>query len=79
MKLTADSQGRLTSTELFTPGSTFDVSQSTEGEIVLRKLQLRRVFARLQHQNGRIVVQLPPGKPADQAIEQAVRAERDSR
>ena len=82
MKLIADSQGRLKNAELFTPGATFEVSKGEEGSIILRKLvstNLRRVYARVKTENGGVVVELPPGRPADTAIEDAVRAERDSR
>ncbi len=82
MKLIADSRGRLTSAELFPPGATFDVSRNEEGVIVLRKMvpeTLRRVYARVKTRQGRIVVELPPGQPTETAIEDAVRAERDSR
>ncbi len=82
MKFIADSQGRLKNAELFTPGATFEVSRGEEGSIILRKMTpttLRRVSARVKSQNGGVIVELPPGRPAETAIEDAVRAERDSR
>ncbi len=84
MKLTADSRGRLTSAELFKPGTTYDASRSPQGEIILRKLvpEPRRVrYGKLKRtRDGRILLDLPQGaKLVENAIEEAVRAERDSR
>jgi hypothetical protein len=83
MKLVADSRGRLTSAELFTPGTAFDASRTGEG-ILLRKLVpegRRRVYAKLKRTaDGRLIADLPAGaKLVPGAIEDAVRAERDSR
>jgi hypothetical protein len=82
MKLIADSRGRLTSAEIFTPGSTFDVSRSEEGAIVLRKMVPEIIPTRYiqlrKSKDGR----LQPKEPLTDigtAIEDAVRAERNSR
>ncbi len=84
MKLVADSRGRLTSAELFTPGAAYDASRTRDGGILLRKLvpEKRRVkYAKLKRdKDGRLVADLPAGyRLAEGAIEQAVREERDSR
>ncbi len=83
MRLIADSRGRLTSAELFTPGAAYEASRTGDGAIVLRKLvpEQRRVkYAKVKRKNGRLVVEWPAGcQVVEGAIEQAVREERDSR
>jgi hypothetical protein len=81
MTLTADEDGRLTSRELFPPKTCFAVSKTEEGEIILKKLApqaYRRVFGKLKRIDGRLVFVFP-GTLTPTAIEEAIRAERDSR
>jgi hypothetical protein len=81
MTLTADDKGRLACRELFPPRTSFDVSRTPEGQILLRKLvpeTQRRVRGRLKRVRGRLILEIP-GKLAPSAIEDAVREERDSR
>ena len=81
MTLTADDKGRLACRELFPPRTSFDVSKTPEGQIVLRKLvpQIRRqVRGKLKRVGGRLILEIP-GKLPPSAIEDAVREERDSR
>ncbi len=81
MTLTADEKGRLTCRELFPPKASFEVSETQDGEIVLKKLApqaQRRAFGKLKRVDGKLVFELP-GTLMPTAIEDAVRAERDSR
>ena len=81
MTLTSDDKGRLACRELFPPRTSFDVSRTPEGQILLRKLvpqTQRQVRGKLKRVGGRLILELP-GKLAPSAIEDAVREERDSR
>jgi hypothetical protein len=81
MTLTSDDKGRLTCRELFPPRTSFNVSKTPEGQILLEKLipQTRRqVRAKLKKIGDRLILQLP-GTLTPSSIEDAVRDERDSR
>jgi hypothetical protein len=76
MKLTADSQGRLGSAELFRPKADFEATVQPDGSIRLVELtqvpvvKPRRVEGRLRGADVRL---------ASQSVAAAVRAERDAR
>jgi len=76
MRLTADEQGRLTSTEQFRPKATFDATVQPDGNIRLvelapaRVVKPRRINGRLRDADVRL---------SRETVAAAVRAERDSR
>jgi len=80
MTLTADSRGRITSLELFPPGTSFE--PEVEGSrIILKRLvpeEPKKVLGKLVRRNGRLMLDVEGEITAD-AIARAVREERDSR
>lgn len=81
MKLTADSEGRIRSPELFPPGTSFESQIDSAGQILLKPLlpqQPKRIQGKLVHRAGKLVMQSPQEVTAD-AIAEAVRSERNSR
>ncbi|HZM02264.1 MAG TPA: hypothetical protein VFC44_04500 [Candidatus Saccharimonadales bacterium] len=80
MTLTADSQGRIASLELFPPGASFE--PEVDGtRIILKRLtpeEPKRVLGKLVRRNGRLMLDFGV-EITGEAIGKAVREERDSR
>jgi hypothetical protein len=78
MKLTADEQGRLTSTELFRPGAAFDATRQRDGSIRIVELMEPEVpvVEPIRTKEGFLI---SPVKIPRDAIRRAVRMDRDAR
>jgi len=80
MTLTADSHGRITSLELFPPGTSFEPQMDTHGRIILKRLiseEPKRVYAKLVRR-GEYLVFESPFEVTPEAIAKAVADERAS-
>lgn len=81
MTLTADSRGRITSLELFPPGTSFEPETDLHGRIILRRLipeEPKRIYAKLVRRGGCLVFDSPV-EVVPEAIAKAVADERASR
>ena len=78
MKLVADERGRLTSAELFHPGTTFNAQKLPDGSIRIVELVEKGVpvVAPVRTKEGFLML---PVKLSRKAVAAAIRADRDSR
>jgi hypothetical protein len=77
MTLTADDKGRLTCSQLFTPGTRFEAEKDEKGRIVLTRLVKQTSEAKLVKPITRRGLLVLPGEPDEEAIVQEVKEERE--
>jgi hypothetical protein len=80
MTLTADSEGRIASRELFPPHTSFEAVRQSDGKVMLTRVERESVKPRLVspvERNGLLVIPINHAELDTDALDRQIREERD--